>query len=109
MFSPLTAYIALVLPVLAVATAVNVARQASCDTGPIQCCQSTETAGSASGAALLASIGAAVQDPSVLLGVNCSPISVVGVGSGSACNASPVCCQNNAVVSLGARKTSRID
>ncbi len=48
MFSPLAAYIALVLPVLAVATAVNVARQDSCDTGPIQCCQSTETVGGCS-------------------------------------------------------------
>lgn len=50
-----------------------------------------------------------LQDLSVLLGLGCSPISVVGVGSGSACDASPVCCQNNAVVSTQCLATLAID
>ena len=32
-----------------------------------------------------------------LIGINCSPISVIGVG-GNSCNANPVCCTNSAVV-----------
>ncbi|THH00204.1 hypothetical protein EW026_g2265 [Hermanssonia centrifuga] len=99
MFSRLAAFTALAFPFLAVATPTNVAR-ASCDTGPIQCCQSTETAGSASGTAILKSIGVVLSDPSVLLGLTCSPISVVGVGSGASCDASPVCCENNSFGSL---------
>ena len=34
-----------------------------------------------------------------LLGVGCSPISVIGVG-GNSCSANPVCCTNNAVVRI---------
>lgn len=34
----------------------------------------------------------------VLVGLECSPITVVGVGQ-SQCDASPVCCQDNNVVS----------
>ncbi|OBZ77309.1 hypothetical protein A0H81_01874 [Grifola frondosa] len=50
----------------------------SCDTGPIQCCATTETAGSASGAAILGLLGIVIQDLSVLLGVGSLPISVIG-------------------------------
>ncbi|KAI0093401.1 fungal hydrophobin-domain-containing protein, partial [Irpex rosettiformis] len=72
----------------------------NCNTGPIQCCQSTTTASSSTGNALLDLLGIVVTDLEVLLGIDCSPISVVGVGSGSTCNASPVCCENNAVGGL---------
>ncbi|KAI0346263.1 fungal hydrophobin [Trametopsis cervina] len=101
MFSRIAAFTALVLPVLAVATPAPVARASdSCNTGPIQCCQSTEQADSASASSILSSIGVVLQDPSVLVGLTCSPISVVGVGSGSTCDASPVCCENNSFGSL---------
>ncbi|EMD36640.1 hydrophobin [Gelatoporia subvermispora B] len=71
-----------------------------CSTGPIQCCDSTEMASSANGAALLGLLGVVVQGIDALIGVNCSPITVVGVGSGNACSATTVCCQNNAVGGL---------
>ncbi|KAI0087235.1 fungal hydrophobin-domain-containing protein [Irpex rosettiformis] len=72
----------------------------NCNTGPIQCCQSTESSSSAAGNLLLGLLGIVLDGVDVLLGINCSPISVIGVGTGSTCNASPVCCQNNAVGGL---------
>ncbi|KAI0777859.1 fungal hydrophobin-domain-containing protein [Irpex lacteus] len=72
----------------------------NCNTGPIQCCQSTESASSVAGGLLLGLLGIVLSDLNVLLGLNCSPISVIGVGTGGTCNASPVCCQNNAVGGL---------
>ncbi|KAF5392213.1 hypothetical protein D9757_001433 [Collybiopsis confluens] len=63
----------------------------SCSTGPIQCCNSTATVGSIAGAGILALLGIVVQDVNVLLGINCSPITVIGVGGGT-CSAQAVCC-----------------
>ncbi|KDQ51801.1 hypothetical protein JAAARDRAFT_704037 [Jaapia argillacea MUCL 33604] len=75
-----------------------------CNTGPIQCCQSVESASSPSAAAILGPLGVVLQDVNVLVGLTCSPITVVGVGSGSECSASPVCCQDNSyggLISIG--------
>ncbi len=82
MFAKLAIYTTAVFSVLAVATPV--ARDGgSCSTGPIQCCQSVESADSAAGSLLLGLLGVVVQGVDVLLGLNCSPITVIGVGSGS--------------------------
>ncbi|KAI0700336.1 fungal hydrophobin-domain-containing protein [Cytidiella melzeri] len=72
----------------------------NCNTGPIQCCQSTEAATSPIGSLLLGLLGIVVDGIDVLLGIDCSPITVIGIGSGSACSASPVCCEDNAVGGL---------
>ncbi|KAH9950780.1 hydrophobin-domain-containing protein [Amylocystis lapponica] len=71
-----------------------------CNTGSIQCCQSTEAANSPAGSLLLGLLGVVVQGVDVLLGLDCSPINVVGVGSGNTCDASPVCCEDNSVGNL---------
>ncbi|KAJ3980141.1 fungal hydrophobin [Lentinula detonsa] len=74
-----------------------------CTTGDLQCCDSTETAGSAAGAALLGLLGVVVQDVDVLLGLTCDPITVIGVGS-SGCSSNVVCCEDNSwggLVSIG--------
>ncbi|KAI0070167.1 fungal hydrophobin [Panus rudis PR-1116 ss-1] len=109
MFSHLAAFTVLAAPLLAAATPAPgaVARgepASSCSTAPIQCCESTTSAGSATGAALLKGLGIVVQDVDALLGLTCSPISVVGVGSGSACSTTAVCCEDNShggLVSIG--------
>ncbi|KAI0823839.1 fungal hydrophobin [Trametes gibbosa] len=90
MFARAAAF-ALALPLLAAAQ--------NCNTGPIQCCNSVESANSAAGAALLSALGVALQDVSAQIGLDCSPLSVVGVGA-AACGAHPVCCENNDVGGL---------
>ena len=54
----------------------------SCATAPIQCCQSTGKASDPAIAGLLAGLGVVVQDVDVLVGLTCTPVSVIGVGSG---------------------------
>ncbi|OBZ72311.1 Hydrophobin-1 [Grifola frondosa] len=71
----------------------------SCNTGPIQCCNQTTTADDPVAALLLGLLGI-VLGADVPVGLQCSPLSVVGVGSGSACSARPVCCENNSNGSL---------
>ncbi|KAJ3788907.1 fungal hydrophobin [Lentinula aff. detonsa] len=74
-----------------------------CTTGELQCCTSTETAGSDTGADLLGLLGIVVEDVDVLLGITCSPITVIGIGN-SGCAANAVCCEDNAwggLVSIG--------
>ncbi|KAK7023641.1 hypothetical protein VNI00_016603 [Paramarasmius palmivorus] len=70
-------------------TAVN-----QCNTGDVQCCNTVETAGSPAAAGLLGFLGVVVQDLSVLVGITCTPVTILGIGQGE-CSARPVCCSNN--------------
>ncbi|TEB23115.1 fungal hydrophobin [Coprinellus micaceus] len=64
--------------------------------GPIQCCNSTQATDS------LDShhpepprvLGIAVGSIDALVGLTCSPISIIGL-PGNSCSAQPVCCTNN--------------
>ncbi|KAF8898036.1 hydrophobin [Gymnopilus junonius] len=74
-----------------------------CTTGSLQCCDSTSSSTDPGIASLLSLLGINVQDISALVGVTCSPITVVGAG-GTSCSEQPVCCTNNSfkgVVALG--------
>ena len=62
------------LALLAVATPTPQAGQ--CNTGPIQCCNSVQTAGSSGIAPLLGLLGVVVQGVNALVGINCAPIDV---------------------------------
>ncbi|KAI0360649.1 fungal hydrophobin [Trametes cingulata] len=72
----------------------------TCSTGPIQCCNSVASASDPVGSLLLGLLGIVVEGVDVLLGLDCSPISVIGVGTGNACSANTVCCENNNVGGL---------
>ncbi|KAF8916200.1 hypothetical protein CPB85DRAFT_1432231 [Mucidula mucida] len=48
---------------------------------------------------ILGLLGVVVGDVTAIIGINCSPLSVIGIGGG-ACAANPVCCENNAVGGL---------
>ncbi|KAF7789954.1 hypothetical protein EIP86_000902 [Pleurotus ostreatoroseus] len=110
MFSRLAILTALAAPLLAVATPANVERAAdACSTGPIQCCNTVEKASDPSAAKILASIGVVVQDVNALVGLTCSPITAIGVGSGNSCSANAVCCENNSLgglISIGCAPVS---
>ena len=54
---------------------------ATCSTGPIQCCNTVEKASDPAAAGILKSIGVVVQDVDALVGLTCSPVTVIGVGS----------------------------
>ncbi|EIN08633.1 fungal hydrophobin [Punctularia strigosozonata HHB-11173 SS5] len=85
---------------LAVATAAPQGTAPSqCNTGSIQCCQSTKKVSSSSVNALGGLLGVVVDAVDALVGVDCSPISVVGLG-GNSCSATPVCCENNSFKGL---------
>ncbi|KAI0717365.1 fungal hydrophobin [Cerioporus squamosus] len=99
-FSRAIAVSALALPLLAAATPVELERRQTCSTGPIQCCQQTQSANSLGVGIILGLLGIVLQDLSVLVGLNCSPITVIGVGTGNTCDAQAVCCENNNVGGL---------
>ena len=51
-----------------------------CNTGEAQCCNSVQAANTPSAAALLGLLGIVLQDVTALVGITCSPLSVIGVG-----------------------------
>lgn len=53
---------------------------------------------SATASALLGLLGIDLGSITGLIGLDCSPISVVGVGSGSACSGNTVNCSNGVIV-----------
>ena len=55
----------------------------NCNTGPVQCCNSTGKANDSVISTILGLLGLDA-DPDVLVGVQCSPLSGVGLGSGNA-------------------------
>ncbi|KAK1231450.1 hypothetical protein PQX77_005430 [Marasmius sp. AFHP31] len=90
------------LATLAVATPLQ-SRAGSCNTGPIQCCNSVTSAKDPVASLLIGLLGIVLQDVNVLVGLTCSPITVIGGGNGG-CNANPVCCENNShggLISIG--------
>ncbi|KAH8109080.1 fungal hydrophobin [Phellopilus nigrolimitatus] len=72
----------------------------TCSTGTVQCCNSIAPAGSTSSADLVGLIPIDLQGLNVPLGINCDPITAIGVGSGGSCSAQTACCQGNKDVGL---------
>ena len=70
--------------ILAAATALPQSGSSTCSTGAIQCCNSVQSATDPGIATILGSLGIVAQDVDGLVGVTCSPITAVGVGSGDA-------------------------
>ncbi|KAF9051488.1 fungal hydrophobin-domain-containing protein [Panaeolus papilionaceus] len=65
-----------------------------CNTGPIQCCNNVGTANALGLGSILSLLGIVLDPVTALIGINCSPLSVIGIG-GNSCSATPVCCTGN--------------
>ena len=65
----------------------------------MQCCEEVVKADNPVAELILGLLGIVLGDITGLIGLQCSPLSVIGVGSGSACSANAVCCENNNTVS----------
>lgn len=87
-----------------------------CNSGPVQCCQSTYQSNSPAGAFLLGAVGVPVQSVVTTVGFQCNPISsgtALGGAAGTAakCSSQPVCCNqgylqglvNNACIPLNSQ------
>ncbi|GJE94625.1 fungal hydrophobin [Phanerochaete sordida] len=95
--SPLALFLTVSLALL-VGTTPVVKRN---DTPTTACCASTQDAQSSAAVAILKVIGTDAGDISSLIGLTCSPISFVGVGSGSECSGTTVSCSNGVIGSIG--------
>ncbi|TFK33650.1 fungal hydrophobin-domain-containing protein [Crucibulum laeve] len=91
----------LALPILAAAIAVPrttppTTPASQCNTGDLQCCNSTEDSSNLSEGLLgtLGGLGINVSSITGLVGATCSPITAIGIG-GNSCNSQAVCCSNN--------------
>ncbi|KAF9043362.1 hydrophobin [Panaeolus papilionaceus] len=67
----------------------------SCNTGPVQCCNSLFEAEDEHITDLAALLGVATGAITGQAGLNCSPITLIGLGSGAKCTTQPVCCTDN--------------
>ncbi|KAG2064743.1 hydrophobin [Suillus decipiens] len=66
-----------------------------CNTGTISCCDSTYAYGDPSLTKITSGLGISLDPFEGFAGVDCSPMSVVGAGSGAVCTQEPVCCSGN--------------
>lgn len=85
------------LAVLATAAPASQIQASQCNTGPVQCCNSVQSAKSDATTAVVSSAGlltgaitAALQGVTAQVGLHC--LDIVGSSCGKA---QPVCCQNN--------------
>ncbi|PIL34935.1 hypothetical protein GSI_02722 [Ganoderma sinense ZZ0214-1] len=72
----------------------------TCNTGTLNCCQTMSSSSDPSTNLLLSLIGVVVHGVDVAVGLNCDPITVIGAGLSSTCQAHPVCCPDNATGNL---------
>lgn len=93
MFSNTTILFASILFAFSAATVIP-RHDGNCNTGPIQCCQNTQSSDGPMASQLFALLGLNIQDVNVPIGITCSPITGIGAGS-AGCEAEPVCCENN--------------
>ncbi|KAI0371969.1 fungal hydrophobin [Pilatotrama ljubarskyi] len=71
-----------------------------CSTGSLQCCQSIGQANDPVIGLIVGLLNVVVDGVDALLGLQCSPLKIVGLGSDSNCAANVVCCENNSIGGL---------
>ncbi|KAG2121251.1 hydrophobin [Suillus clintonianus] len=83
------------LVALAVATSPLALRDGQCNTGDIKCCQSSTTTSNYNKAARSLGLVEIAAEVVGQVGLDCSPVTVIGTGSGAMCNQQPMCCSGN--------------
>ncbi|KAI5994894.1 hydrophobin-3 precursor [Pisolithus orientalis] len=83
------------LAALAVAGPLVARDSSQCNTGPIQCCQQVQQASDFDSIFQELGIANVFAGITGQIGTSCTPITVVGTGSGAQCNAQTVCCSGN--------------
>ncbi|KAJ8597270.1 fungal hydrophobin [Rhizopogon salebrosus TDB-379] len=74
---------------------------AQCNTGTVSCCQTTYPSNSDALFKITDALGIQLPfDSEGFVGLGCSPISVIGAGSGAVCTQQPVCCSGNTYYGL---------
>ncbi|KAH7907316.1 hydrophobin 2 [Hygrophoropsis aurantiaca] len=66
-----------------------------CNTGSVQCCDSVQNASSPDVTGLAGLLGIVLSPITGQVGLGCTPITVIGTGTGANCAQQPVCCENN--------------
>ncbi|KAF9220833.1 fungal hydrophobin [Gyrodon lividus] len=83
------------LAALAVASPAPLAARDQCNTGAINCCNSVQDANQVSQIFGLFGLADVLAGVTGQVGLGCSPITAVGLGSGASCTQQPVCCTGN--------------
>ncbi|KAI3608928.1 hydrophobin [Moniliophthora roreri] len=68
------------LAALATLAAATPTPRAECNTGPIECCNTVTNADDPAAASVLGLLGIIIQDLNVVVGLTCSPVTVIGAG-----------------------------
>ncbi|KAI0340964.1 fungal hydrophobin [Trametopsis cervina] len=91
-----TTLVALALATLGSVYAMpNLQARGQCDAAPVQCCNTVQSAGSPDAKNALDILSIVVKDLGIPIGLGCTPLNVLGVGSGGNCASTPVCCSEN--------------
>ncbi|KAF8555207.1 hydrophobin [Imleria badia] len=94
-FTIIFSVVALAGFVTAAPPGVAIRQVSECNTGSIQCCDSTIASDSYLIDELFGYLGLPVPAGGTQVGFTCSPVTVGGTGSGSTCVQQPVCCNGN--------------
>ncbi|KAF8521381.1 hypothetical protein BU17DRAFT_64875 [Hysterangium stoloniferum] len=65
-----------------------------CNTGTPKCCKNVGAASSGPISALLKPLNVVLDDPTAIVGLDCTPLTLVGGGKGADCVQQPVCCKD---------------
>ncbi|KAJ7704937.1 fungal hydrophobin-domain-containing protein [Mycena rosella] len=86
------------------APAPTITSISQCNTGDAQCCNTVVSASDPQVGPILGLLGIVLSDSTISVGLDCTPITIIGIGQGANCAQQPVCCTNNGfngLISIG--------
>ncbi|KAG2155292.1 hydrophobin [Suillus bovinus] len=73
---------------------------AQCNTGTVSCCDTTYESNSPKLSRIISVLNISLDPVEGSVAMGCSPLSVIGAGSGAVCTQQPVCCSGNTYYGL---------